>query len=165
MNNEVEIWKDVPGYEGLYQCSNLGRVKSIKRSLIMAQYLNIEGYYQLSLNNNKIQRLYKVHQLVAMCFLNHIPNGVKVVVDHIDHNGSNNNVNNLQLLTNRENSSKRIDKSKKSSKYTGVSFDKSRNKWQSKLQINRITVHLGRFDNEYDAHIAYQNKLKSLDNE
>jgi len=160
---EIEIWKDVPEYEGLYQVSNFGNVKSYKSGLekILSPSKDSWGYLQLGLIKNLTRKTFKVHKLVAMAFLNHKPCGLKLQVDHINKNILDNNVKNLQILTAREHKHK--DCKKGSSKYIGVSFDKSRNKWHSQITINGKNNNLGRFKNEYDAHLAYQNKLKEIE--
>lgn len=77
-------------------------------------------------------------------------------VDHINHDGLDNRRNNLRLATVAENAwNQRTRMIPKSSKYKGVSWDKSRNKWQSCLMINYKHIHLGRFDVEEDAAKAY----------
>ena len=158
---QIEIWKDIPEYEGMYQVSNLGNVKSLKKgsNKILKKCFTTTGYYYVNLYKNKHNPI-KVHQLVAMAFLNHKRNGFKVVVDHIDNNILNNKLDNLQLLTNRENCSK--DKKNKSSKYTGVSYIKKHKKFMASIQINKKNYNLGYFENEYNAHLAYQNKLKEI---
>ena len=162
---EKEIWKDIPGYEGLYQVSSEGRVKSLKRKgvgqdRILKPSDNGRGYYQSCLVKDKKIKTIQVHQLVAMAFLGHTICGMKVVVDHIDNNKSNNNLNNLQLISCRENLSK--DKKGGSSKYVGVTWHKPRNKWRSMIRINGKNKHLGLFTNELDARDAYQEALKNL---
>jgi CRISPR/Cas system-associated protein Cas7 (RAMP superfamily) len=112
--------------------------------------------------NNGKRKTREVHQLVAEAFLGHVPCGYKLVVDHIDNNKLNNRVDNLQLISQRENASKNM--INKTSKYTGVYFDKSRNKYGSRIQINRENIFIGRFDCELKAHLAYQNKLKEIEN-
>ena len=168
-----EEFKDVEGYEGLYQISNLGNVKSLSRKMvkgkavfiskekILKQSIDSNGYYVVHFKKNLKSKLFKVHQLLAMGFLNHKICGYKLVVDHIDNNRNNNNLNNLQIITSRENTSK--DQKNRTSKYTGVSLDKSRNKWRSNIYINDKQVYLGRFNTEQEASNAYQNKLLSLD--
>ena len=159
----MEIYKDIKGYEGMYQVSNLGNVKSLKRKgrkneRLLKHTINSHGYFCVCLCKDKTQRSVKIHQLLAMAFLNHTPNGRKIVVDHIDNNPLNNNLENLQLITFRENLSK--DK-KGTSEYTGVSYDKSRDRWRSTITINSKHVHLGRFKTELDAHNEYQKALKN----
>ena len=97
-----EIWKDIKGYEGIYQISNLGQVKSLhnklgQKELIMKQNLKRNGYYQIRLKNNGKQKDYIVHRLVAQAF---IDNPMKLpCINHIDENKTNNNVENLEWCT------------------------------------------------------------------
>ena len=117
--NNIEIYKNVTGYEGIYQVSNLGNVKSLERKVIgkldsirtlkekvLKNNLNKKGYYLVGLMKDNKQATKKVHQLVAIAFLGHTPCGMKLVVDHIDNNPLNNRVDNLQIITQRENSTK-----------------------------------------------------------
>jgi hypothetical protein len=98
--------------------------------------------------------------LVAIAFLGHKPRGFKIVVDHINNDKSDNRLENLQLTTNRQNSSK--DRKNKTSRYTGVSWVKKSKKWQSLIQIRGKEKCLGHFISEEHAHLAYQKALKSL---
>jgi len=164
---EKEIWKDIPQYEGVYQVSNLGRVRSLDREVVnsngivrslkgkvMSQSTS-GGYLQVGLNGKKCKR---VHQIVAMAFLGHVPNGHVLVVDHIDENKLNNNLNNLRIVSNRENLSRRGG----SSKYVGVTWCKPNKKWRAQININGRIKNLGNFKNEIDAHNTYQKKLKEI---
>jgi hypothetical protein len=168
-----EIFKDIPEYEGFYQVSNLGNVKSLERIAIRLKKGNYivkekilkhikcaNGYYDVVLCKNKQRKMIKVHQLVAMAFLNHKPNRHKIVVDHIDNNPLNNRLENLQLISARENTSK--DRKNGSSQYIGVSWIKRYNKWKAEIRINGKQKYLGRFANELKASEAYQNALKNL---
>ena len=168
-----EIWKDIPNYESLYQVSNFGNVKSLERyvkgkvenrlqkeNILSKRLVGGKGnqYYSVTLCNNKDRKQIKVSVLVAMAFLNHIPNGyIGLTVDHIDNNPLNNNINNLQVITKRENSSK---DRKGISKYTGVTFNKKSNKWRSQIWIDGKNKTLGSFDDELEAHRAYQKELQ-----
>lgn len=158
-----EIFKDIPNYEGMYQVSNLGNVKSFKRyesGRILKESKNKKGYLQVYLSFYKNVRCFKVHQLIAMAFLNHIPNGNKLVVDHINNIKNDNNLKNLRVITNRENVSN--DRKNIYSNHIGVSFDKRRKKWISRIGNNRNTNFLGSFDSELKASEAYKNKLKEI---
>lgn len=170
---QEEIWRDVLGFEGLYQVSNLGNVKSLSRKICNHQgcYISKDkilkqtpcksrGYPTVRIMNGNFKKSFPVHQMVAIAFLNHIPCGHKKIVDHIDNNKLNNNVDNLQIISNRENASK--DKKNKTSKYTGVSWDKARKLWCSQIYVKGNRINLGYFTDEHDAHLAYQNKLKSI---
>lgn len=98
-----EIWKDIPGFEGLYQVSNLGRVKSLPRGKqwpYRRTHNNIRkphiknGYYQVNLSKDNKVRWISVHRLVALAF---IPNPDNLpCVNHQDENKLNNHVNNLE---------------------------------------------------------------------
>lgn len=164
----MEIYKDIKDYEGLYQISNLGNVKSLKgkKEKILKPYLSgtkNKQYLAVKLYKNNKAKNYMMHKLVAIAFLNHIPNGHKVVVDHLDNNKLNNTLSNLRLVTNRENLSK--DK-RGSSRYTGVSWAHRNKKWVCKIYINGKNKHIGYFDCELSASIEYQkaltNHLKTL---
>ena len=99
-----EVWKDIEGYEGLYEVSNLGRVKSLHglSEKIMKNSNGSGGYQKLSLTKNKIPKNFFVHRLVAQAF---IPNPEsKPEVNHIDEDKTNNRVDNLEWMTHIENS-------------------------------------------------------------
>lgn len=170
-----EIWKPVIGYEGLYEVSNHGRVKSLDRIVkksdgskrtvnerILKVSIGTHGYLIVNLWHQGIKKNKKIHQLVAESFLNHTRCGMKLVVNHINFDRKDNRVENLEIVTNRENSNKKHLQS--SSDYTGVSWDQSRKKWIAQIRVNSKTKHLGRFIDEYKAHLAYQSALTQLSN-
>ena len=168
-----EIWKDIPNYEGYYQASSLGRIKSLSRIVLRKgkyPFMSKEkvlkpaliplGYYQIVLHKNGIKKGKSIHSLVAESFLNHKPNGHKLVVNHKNFNREDNRVENLEIITNRENTNKKHKKS--SSKYVGVNWCKRLNKWVAQIWVNGKKKNLGCFENEYDAHLAYQKALNEL---
>ena len=160
----MEKFKDIPNYEGIYQVSNLGNVKSLKynKEIILSSGFNKGGYLVVVLRKNNNVKTFYVHTLVATTFLKHNSDGYKLIVDHIDNDKSNNRLDNLQLTTQRKNISK--DRKNKTSKYTGVHWSKSANKWTSQIRIKGKAKHLGLFINEYDAHLTYQKEVKDLFN-
>ena len=157
-----EVFKDIPNYEGLYQISNLGRLKSLKfnKERILKPTVGGNGYLFVNLCCEGKLKPITVHQLVAIAFLNHTPCGYKIVVDHINCDEQDNRLENLQLISQRENSSK--DRKGGASKYTGVSWHKTYNKWISAIRINGKKKHLGYFKCELEASEAYQSKLKEI---
>lgn len=98
---EREIWKDVEGYEGLYQISSKGRVFSLHTNKILRASPDNYGYPIVRLSKHGQMKTITVHRLVAKAFLPNPDN--KKEVDHIDANRSNNNVKNLRWTTRREN--------------------------------------------------------------
>jgi hypothetical protein len=102
MNNYKEIWMDVIGYEGLYEVSNMGRIKNKKYNgcHITKGTKNAKGYFYIGLTNKGCKTI-SVHRLVALIFL---PNPLnKKTVNHIDGNKSNNFLNNLEWVSHKEN--------------------------------------------------------------
>lgn len=106
----MEIWKDIKGYEGKYQVSNLGNVKSLKRFVnhwqgglrlvnerLLKSFIK-QGYMYVDLGNRKQCR---IHRLVAEAFITNVDN--KPEVNHEDGNKLNNHVSNLEWATHSEN--------------------------------------------------------------
>ena len=102
----MEIWKDIVGYNGLYQISNCGRVKSFHNNSerIIKPKTNNKGYKWVILSLNKVSKNCLIHRLVAQHFIEN-PNNYKII-NHIDENPANNNVSNLEWCTPYENVSK-----------------------------------------------------------
>jgi hypothetical protein len=100
----MEIWKDIKGYEGLYQVSNLGNVKSLKfkNNIILKGGIDSSGYKVVSLRDyNKKQSTKTVHRLVAIAFINNTQN--KKCVNHINGIKTDNRIENLEWNTYNEN--------------------------------------------------------------
>lgn len=114
-----EIWKDIEGYEGYYQISNIGRVKSLSRLItknlglkgIMKFYSKEKiktafisrGYVRVALCKNGIPKKQSIHRLIAKAFIPKVDG--KEFVNHIDSNRSNNSISNLEWCTSSENNS------------------------------------------------------------
>lgn len=165
---EEEIWKDIPNYEGFYQVSNLGRVKSLSRTLsnrplkgkILKQFPCFRGYMNVVLCKNTYRKHRTVHQLVSEAFLGFTPCGHKLVPNHKDYNKSNNRLENLEIVTQRVNACHTHFKT--TSKYTGVSWHKRAKKWIAQIYINGEHKYIGLFTSEIEASQAYQNELNSM---
>lgn len=172
--SQEEIWKDIKGYEGLYQISNLGRVKGLRRFYydkngrrqgrkenILKPFISRNNpYYTVRLYKNCIGKLHKIHILVWDTFSNEKRDGQKLQIDHHDNNKGNNFFTNLKLVTNRTNTSKA--KAIGRDIPTGVYFNKSRNKYQAQITYNKKVHSLGRYDDMIEASRAYQNALCKL---
>lgn len=156
---EKEIWKDVPGYEGSYQVSDLGNVKSLLRWVelpfdksrlikekLLRQALSKRGYYVLVLRKNNSPKMFNVHQLVVMAFLNHTLDGTqRLVVDHINNIKTDNRLVNLQVVPQRHNASKDREGT---SKYSAVHWETSRKKWVVRPMVEKQLRYLGAFNDE-----------------
>ena len=173
-----EIWKPVVGFEGVYEVSNFGKVRGVERLVkhssgsyytkkskelkLVESTSKGKKYYAVKLSCNGVSKTHNVHKIVAMAFLNHSPCKWNAVIDHIDGDGQNNRVDNLQILTNRENISKGYSTKDKSSKYVGVYKLKSSGKYRARIWIKGRFENLGTFDTEEEAGKAYLDKLNSL---
>ncbi|MFA5715088.1 MAG: NUMOD4 domain-containing protein [Candidatus Paceibacterota bacterium] len=177
-NNLSEEWKPIKNFKGLYEISNYGNVKALAKEWIcgnpsmtrkkaehlFANVYDTNGYKQVKLRKNGLSKNFPIHCLVWDHFGDKPRNGQRLQIDHKDNNKENNSIWNLQLLTNRKNTSKyQITKKNKTSKYVGVSWHKTNNKWVSKIYVNGYRLFLGYFSNEEEAHLAYQNKLLQIE--
>lgn len=110
---EGEIWKDIAGYEGVYQISNYGRVKSLPRrhistmTRIIKPSMTLSGYLYVSLKNREKIKRFKIHRLVAQAFIPNSEN--KPTINHKDGNKFNNCVDNLEWQTQAENNQHAVD--------------------------------------------------------
>lgn len=103
-----EIWKDVKGYEGLYQVSNLGRVLSLnyngtKTNRILKKRIDTNGYVQYALYKNKKRKDFFAHQLVGMAFVENPNPEVYQIINHKDEDTTNNIWTNLEWCNNEYN--------------------------------------------------------------
>lgn len=161
MQQLKEEWKPIKNYEDRYEISNFGKIKSLyyKRKKIqnlLKNTVNNTGYYQITLYGNIKKTSFKIHHLVYDHFGEKKRNGRILQIDHKDGNKLNNRIDNLHLLTARENSVKYFKKQKHSSCYVGVTWNIVVMKWIARISINGKTKHLGCFKNEYEAYCEYQ---------
>ena len=89
-----EIYKDIQGYEGKYQISNLGNVYSLITNKILKPGLTLDGYYQVNLYKNGVKKHLYIHRLVAQSFLDNTNN--YPIINHKDENPMNNIYSNLE---------------------------------------------------------------------
>ena len=154
----MENYRDIPGYEGRYIVSDLGNVKNLITNYILRGSLNTAGYLQVSLRdvNGKINCL-GIHQVVAIAFLGHTPNGHVTVVDHINNNKHDNRLENLQIIDVRKNRVKDIVRDLP----TGVNM-RPNGKFRAKYKHNNIQYHIGTFTTIEEASEAYQEAISKL---
>lgn len=148
MENREEIWKDIPGYEGYYQVSSFGNVKSVDRysshwrggvRLLKSKKINPydnRGYSRICLTKDNTYKKFMVHQLVAMAFLDHKQSGMLKTIDHKDNNKKNNNLYNLEIVSMRENNIRRCNLYKSNNLPTGVKEVIKNRKYRSTITIN-----------------------------
>lgn len=139
MIENIEIWKDIDGYENKYEISTFGRVKSVKNNLIMKPMIARNGYLIACLWKNNKQSKVCIHRLVAQAFIPN-PNNYPEI-NHIDENKENNNVENLEWCThvynlNYGNVKKKIGKANKNKITTDETRQKLREDSSRKRWIN-----------------------------
>ena len=130
-----EIWKDIQGYEGKYQVSNLGRVRSLDRKIgnyfrrgkVLKACADRNGYLLVNLYNKySIREARLIHRLVANAFILNRKN--KLEVNHIDGNKHNNAMENLEWCTSSENKKHAIQTGLKQRRFKGQ-FGKGKKNW------------------------------------
>ena len=135
-----EVWKDVPGYEGLYQVSDLGRVKSLNyrrtgKEQILKPAKDKNGYLQVHLCNDGEDKVLLVHRLVWIAFNGPIPEGYEV--NHINENKQDNRLENLNLLSHKANTNWGTRNERAREKLTNGKCSK----WVIKLSLNNEILH------------------------
>ena len=158
-----EIWKNIKGYEGRYQVSSLGRVKSLKRVVIKCngvkqrtkgrtlklKTLN-NGYLEITLYTNQSPEFRLIHRLVMETFM--YPS--ELHVNHIDGVKTNNMLDNLEYVTHLKNCNHHSLVLKKQTKY-GVYLNKKLKKWITQISINNRAKYLGCFTDKEEAYQAF----------
>jgi len=162
----MEIWKSIPNYEGLYEVSNLGNVKSLavkksywslkkpKEKILKPQ----DGiYYSVGLIKDGVNKRIPIHQLVALSFLNYNLSSSKLKIKHINSNKLDNRLSNIKIVS--KNAAIPI-------KYKGIAYSEKLDKWKCNISINGIKKNLGVFKtkkeaiNVYLAYESYKSKNK-----
>ena len=161
----MEIWKEIKDYEGKYEVSSLGRIKSLNylnsgKEKIMKTSIGTQGYPYIFLSKNGKKKCFTIHKLVAIAFLNHIPNGFESVIDHKNSDKTENTIQNLRIVTHRENISKEY--KEKRNLPTGVR--KWRNKYKAQIKIKGKLISLGLYLTQEEASNAYQQQIAQLNN-
>ena len=148
----MEEWKQITDYPN-YSISNFGNVRN-KNGKLLSPVSNW-GYLRVSINNEFGRKCFRVHRLVGLAFLENPKK--KKEIDHIDRNKLNNNINNLRWATSAENTRNISKKQNSKSIYKGVTLNN--NKWRARIRIHYKLIHLGYFETEKDAGLAYNNYI------
>lgn len=171
----MEKWNDILDFEGLYQVSNLGNVKSLKRTyknsgsysgyvnrkeITLKQNKNRYGYLVVTLCKDGKRYFKLVHRLVAESFLLKDINYNEV--NHKDLDKTNNRIENLEWCNRSQNVNHFYRSKLTTSKHKGVSFQKDRNKWISYVDLNNKRINIGRFETEIQAQKERLNFIKQL---
>lgn len=157
---QVEIWKPIiykgVDYTGLYEVSNMGRVKSLRygKEKILKHGVHLKGYYYVILSINKKKKNELVHRILYSAFHGEIENNL--VIDHINSKKNDNRLENLKIVSVRTNNSK--ERSVKSKSPTGVRIYGER--ITAGINLNSIWCHLGVYKKINDASLAYNMALE-----
>lgn len=167
-NTILEVWKAIPNFER-YLASNLGNIKSLNYMntgvpSLLKQYVKKDGYHTVALCKNGRLKRFDVQVLVAMAFLDHVPCGHLMEVDHKNRDNGDNRVDNLQILTGRRHRMKTKEHVGENDA-TGVSLVKLTKKYRAQIMFNKRIVHLGTFENKADAEKAYKKALIMIEND
>ena len=156
----IEVFIPICNYPN-YSISNAGNIKNLKTNRILKPGVN-NGYLCVSLCKKDCKpKNHLIHRLIAQHF---IPNENELdCVDHINSNRLDNRIVNLRWCSHQQNMHNQSKTTKKtSSKYKGVCWDKQNGKWTVNIKKDNVQQHIGRFDNERDAAIAYNEKAIEL---
>jgi hypothetical protein len=152
-----EIYLPIKGYPN-YSVSNIGNVQNIRSKRILKCAISTRGYKYVDLCNKGNNKKMKIHRLVADAFIQNKNN--KNCVDHINHDITDNNAENLRWATNKENSQNKLKYKSNSSGFIGVSLQKSTKKWVARIKINGKYNYIGSFETAEEASQAYQEQAK-----
>lgn len=144
---DEEVWKAVCGYEGIYEVSSFGRVKTCKTGMIRKQNA-VKGYYLVGLSKNGVKKRISVHRLVATAFIAN-PEG-KREVNHLDEIKTNNHISNLSWATPKENSNWGT-RNERISEYVTANPVKWKNANGKNKAVYQIDIDTGEIVGRYDS--------------
>lgn len=156
-----EIWLPIPNYEGLYEISNLKRIRSLNRVVsrnikdkillkkLKGKIIKSTNGYSVNLSKDNRKERVEIDRMYHKCFNN-------------TSYGKHEKIEDGRLIHRREYTSNAYIGKEGCSKYTGVTFNKKYDKWTSKILIGKDRVYLGVFESEYDAALMYQKAVKNI---
>lgn len=180
-----EIWKDISEiekykeFQGLYQISNLGRVKMVSRPCAHNRFTepkitlgwcvdkieslpHYKGYYKIDLKKGKLHfKSKEVHTLVALLFIDKPISNKRLIVDHQDGEIKNNRASNLRWVTYRKNNQNTYNH--RDGKLVGVSWIKRLEQYRAHIQINSKSIYLLVSDSEEECSKYYQKACELVD--
>lgn len=173
---EKEKWKDISGYEGIYQVSSLGRVRGVPRIVVRSTGTHLTvcgrlmklspqtgGYLHVLLWKNNKQKIFRVHKLVY-CTFNKISIYKRLGFDinHKNRIRQDNRLINLEGCSRRENICHGVSQRNTSSQFIGVHWNTKSKKWRSVVYYKGKSHFFGQYSNEADAAKAYKIGVKKL---
>ena len=132
-----------------YSISNLGNVRNDKKGTFINACKDGGGYLIVQLYKNGIPKVFKIHRLVGIYFIENVNNYKEI--DHINRDKLDNRIENLRWANRNQQNANKGKKQNTSSTFIGVSFHKVANKWCSQIQIDNKKKHLGSFNTEIEA--------------
>jgi hypothetical protein len=154
----MEIFKQITGYEK-YSISNLGRVLNNKTERILKTGLD-SGYFVVGLYKDGKAKIFKVHRLVGMAFIENIDN--KNCIDHKNNITTDNRAENLRWATHAENMQNAKIRKDNTSGIKGVYFNKGKNKWTAQIRIDGQRIYIGSYITSEEATTARRRMALSV---
>lgn len=168
----IEQFKDIPDYEGLYQASDLGRIKSLEKprkksannpnSFVRVRIMKAsisQRYLNTALYRDGLSKSFLVHHLISITFLSFKPNMGEIVVDHINNISTDNRLVNLQLITRRYNNVKDV-----KSKSEAVGLYERNGFFNVTIFYNGVACSLGSFKNKNEAIEKHKEAFDLIEN-
>lgn len=164
---EIENWKDIPDYEGMYQVSDLGRVRGLERTVnsygggkmdkpakIITPKRCKLGYLRARLCKNGVDKTYAIHRLVLATFTY----ASELKVDHLDMVKSNNRLSNLEYVTQRENVRRGIVATRK------LLGSRRKSQYLTLISVNGKSYNVGSFNTQEESNARYNEVYNNLEN-
>lgn len=165
----MEEWKAVPGYEGLYEVSNIGNVRNVRRNTLLKLSKNNYGYIQVWLYKNGIRNRFQVHRIVAQAFLPNIDDLPQV--NHKDEDKTNNNVTNLEWCDAKYNTNfgtrniRRRETAIKNGSWSGLSKEEYHKKYYEENKEKIIEQHREYYEKNKEKRREHMREYKKKNRE